>query len=59
MYIRNMKQSNTKTKQNTEQKNTIKDIPIQDRPYEKCLEFGPEHLTDAELVASITCAYRS
>lgn len=35
------------------QKNTIKDIPAQDRPYEKCLEFGPEHLTDAELLAVI------
>ena len=53
MYIRNMKQRNTKTNHNTEQKNTIKDIPIQDRPYEKCLEFGPEHLTDAELLAVI------
>lgn len=35
------------------QKNTIKDIPPQDRPYEKCLEFGAEHLTDAELLAVI------
>lgn len=35
------------------EKNTIKDIPPQDRPYEKCLEFGAEHLTDAELLAVI------
>ncbi len=35
------------------QKNTIKDIPVQDRPYERCLAFGPEHLTDAELLAVI------
>lgn len=36
-----------------EQKNTIKDIPAQDRPYEKCLAFGAERLTDAELLAVI------
>lgn len=35
------------------QNHTIKDIPVQDRPYEKCLEFGAEHLTDAELLAVI------
>lgn len=35
------------------QKNTIKDIPLQDRPYEKCLAYGAEHLTDAELLAVI------
>lgn len=35
------------------QKTTIKDIPQQDRPYEKCLEYGAEHLTDAELLAVI------
>lgn len=35
------------------QNNTIKDIPAQDRPYEKCLEHGAEHLTDAELLAII------
>lgn len=33
--------------------NTIKDIPPQDRPYEKCLQFGAEYLTDAELLAVI------
>ena len=35
------------------QNHTIKALPAQDRPYEKCLEFGPEHLTDAELLAVI------
>ena len=29
----------------------MKDIPEPERPYEKCLEQGPEHLTDAELLA--------
>ncbi|MBP3237687.1 MAG: DNA repair protein RadC [Lachnospiraceae bacterium] len=27
------------------------DIAIDERPYEKCLKFGPEYLTDAELLA--------
>lgn len=31
----------------------IKDLPDVDRPYEKCLSFGPEGLTDAELLAVI------
>lgn len=35
------------------QKNTIKELPAQDRPYEKCLDLGPEHLTDSELLAVI------
>lgn len=35
------------------QNQTMKDLPVQDRPYEKCLKFGTEHLTDAELLAII------
>lgn len=31
--------------------NRIKEIPKEDRPYEKCLRMGPQALTDAELVA--------
>ncbi|MDO5415735.1 MAG: DNA repair protein RadC [Lachnospiraceae bacterium] len=31
----------------------MKDIPAQERPYERCLEMGAEHLTDAELLAVI------
>ena len=31
----------------------MKDLPAQERPYERCLEMGPEHLTDAELLAVI------
>ncbi len=31
----------------------IKDIPESERPYERCIEFGPEVLTDAELIAVI------
>ena len=31
----------------------IKDIPLQDRPYEKCERLGAEHLSDRELLAVI------
>lgn len=31
----------------------MKDLPSVDRPYEKCLCFGPGVLTDAELLAVI------
>lgn len=31
----------------------MKDIPKDERPYERCLGMGPEHLTDAELLAVI------
>lgn len=31
--------------------NTIKEMYIEDRPYEKCEQFGAENLTDAELFA--------
>ena len=31
----------------------IKDMPSDERPYERCLEFGPSSLTDAELLAVI------
>jgi DNA repair protein RadC len=34
-------------------KNTMKDIPSTDRPYEKCLKNGPESLNDYELLAVI------
>ena len=32
---------------------TMKHLPPQMQPYEKCISFGPEFLTDAELIASI------
>ena len=32
---------------------TMKDIPEDDRPYEKCLKCGPEGLSDAELLSII------
>jgi len=32
---------------------TMKEMPACERPYEKCLESGPESLTDAELMAAI------
>lgn len=32
---------------------TMKDIPACERPYEKCLQFGPDSLTDAELLSII------
>lgn len=31
----------------------MKDIPLDDRPYERCLREGPEHLSDAELLSII------
>ena len=33
--------------------NNIKDLPVNDRPYEKCFTKGPEYLTDVELLAVI------
>lgn len=33
--------------------NTIKEMPYQERPYERCRCFGPSALTDAELLAVI------
>ena len=32
---------------------TMKDIPADDRPYEKCLRTGPEGLSDGELLSII------
>ena len=32
--------------------NNIKDLPVNDRPYEKCFAKGPEYLTDVELLCS-------
>ncbi len=31
----------------------MKDLPESEKPYEKCLKLGPEHLSDAELIAVI------
>ena len=31
----------------------IKDIPSDDRPYERCLREGPKRLSDAELLSII------
>lgn len=31
----------------------IKDLPAEDRPYEKCMEYGPGSLSDSELLAII------
>ncbi|MCI8372310.1 MAG: DNA repair protein RadC [Lachnospiraceae bacterium] len=33
--------------------NRIADMPLEERPYEKCLEHGPRYLTNAELLAII------
>lgn len=33
--------------------NRIKDLPEVERPYEKCLKYGPNHLSDAELLSAI------
>ena len=33
--------------------NRIKDLPEVERPYEKCLKYGADHLSDAELLSAI------
>ncbi len=38
---------------NDTKRKKMKDIPAQERPYERCLQMGPEYLTDAELLAVI------
>lgn len=35
------------------QMNRIKDLPEAERPYEKCLKYGANHLSDAELLSAI------
>lgn len=32
---------------------TVKELPESEKPYEKCLRFGAEYLSDAELLAVI------
>lgn len=34
-------------------KKNMKELPVSDKPYEKCLKYGAEHLSDAELLAAI------
>ena len=36
-----------------QKKLAMKDLPESEKPYEKCLKYGPEQLSDAELVAVI------
>lgn len=36
-----------------EKKLTVPEMPAEERPYEKCMEYGPEVLSDAELLAVI------
>lgn len=33
--------------------NTMKSLPVSERPYEKCLKYGPGVLSDAELLATL------
>ena len=35
------------------EKLTMKDLPVSERPYEKCRDYGPEVLSEAELIAVI------
>ena len=35
------------------ERKTMKDIPVNDRPYEKCVRTGPENLSDEELLSII------
>ena len=32
---------------------TMKELPHDERPYERCVKSGPEHLSDAQLLAVI------
>lgn len=55
-----MRQTNVQRKELTREssrpqkvRKKMKDIPAEERPYERCLKMGPEHLTDAELLAVI------
>ena len=34
-------------------KYTMKELPVMDKPYEKCMAYGAEMLTDAELLSVI------
>lgn len=36
-----------------QEKYTMKDLPVQERPYEKCIQHGAESLSNAELLAVI------
>ena len=36
-----------------DKRTTMKDLPSQEQPYEKCFHQGPRALTDAELIAVI------
>ena len=35
------------------EKQTMKEIPVNDRPYERCIRQGPEALSDEELLSVI------
>ena len=39
--------------EHTQRTHTVQDMPLNDRPYEKCCLFGPEKLQDHELLAVI------
>lgn len=36
-----------------EKRKRMKDMPMEERPYERCRQYGPQQLTDAELLAVI------
>lgn len=36
-----------------QKRNRIADMPLEERPYEKCLKYGAKYLTDAELLAIV------
>lgn len=37
----------------SEKRNTMKDLPVSEMPYEKCMQFGASSLSDAQLLAVI------
>jgi len=32
---------------------SLKQLPLSEQPYEKCMKYGPEFLSDAELLAVV------
>ena len=47
-----MEKTMKKPMEETMQKHlTVKELPETDRPYEKCMYYGPQALTDEELLA--------
>ena len=47
------KKRNNDYGENTAEKIRMKELPVSERPYEKCVRYGPEALSDSELLAVV------